>query len=314
MRPTRAVSLAATLLALATLAGRSSAQETPALELTHDGVKRPYLLHVPSGFDKELPLVFCLHGGGGTAEGMPRLTRGRFDALADKEGFLVCYPDGIEKSWNDGRATKEGRHTSHADDVGFIASLIDAIARDHKVDRRRVYATGMSNGGFMSYRLGVDLAEAITAVAPVCANLSEELEPRARAARPLPLLAVNGTKDPLVPFEGGDVHVGPIKRGRCLSTARSIEIWCARNHAAPEAEVTRLADRDASDETHVRREVHKPLEGGAPVELLVVEGGGHTWPGGQPYLTERIVGKTSHQADACDLIWEFFKRHSLPAK
>ncbi|HEX9976401.1 MAG TPA: PHB depolymerase family esterase, partial [Dehalococcoidales bacterium] len=148
---------------------------TPAQNYTgsiqSSGLERTFLVHVPptSSTTRPMPLLIALHGGGGTGQGMVTLTQGSLNSLADKEGFIVVYPDGIENQWNDGR---EGDFTmvnrEEIDDVGFISTLIDHLSQKHKIDNQRIYATGISNGAMMSYRLACELSNKIAAVAPVC--------------------------------------------------------------------------------------------------------------------------------------------------
>ena len=121
------------------------------------------------------PLIFVLHGGGGSASSMELLTRGAFNRIADREGAIVVYPEGVDRHWNDGRDLPETAARENIDDVGFILALIEEVARQYSLDRGRIFSTGISNGGFMSMRLACDAAETFAAVAPVTAVLSEKL-------------------------------------------------------------------------------------------------------------------------------------------
>src|SRR5262245_14096167 len=135
---------------------------------------RLYKAKVPS--KTPMPLIFVLHGGGGSGSQMEELTRAQFNRLADKRNLLIVYPDGIGRSWNDGRSDLRVQAVQdNVDDVAFLKSLADKIAEQNSVDRRRIYSTGISNGGLMSYRLACDAADFVAAVAPVAANLSVEL-------------------------------------------------------------------------------------------------------------------------------------------
>ena len=138
-----------------------------------DGITRSYHLHVPPALGPApAPLVLVFHGGGGTGPGTERLTR--FTALADREGFLVAFPEGIEKNWNDGREFTSSRaHRDHVDDVAFVTALVDAIGRAHAVDPRRVYATGISNGGIFSHYLAAHLSARLAAIAPVVGGIAD---------------------------------------------------------------------------------------------------------------------------------------------
>lgn len=276
--------------------------------LTHAGLERVYYLYVPPDLDPDrpAPLLLALHGGGGTAEGMEKLTESGFHALADRDGFVVAYPQGIDRHWNDGRPTEDRAHQENLDDVGFIAALIDHLAATYPIDPARVYATGISNGGMMSFRLACELSDRVTAVAPVTANLSEALAETCDPARPVPLLILNGTEDPLVRWEGGDIKILRTSRGRVLSVAETVAFWREHNECPAEPEVTHLPDTDPDDGTRVRRERYAPCAAGSVVELVTVEGGGHTWPGGYAYLPGWLIGRTSRDIDANAVIWDFF--------
>jgi polyhydroxybutyrate depolymerase len=291
--------------------------------IVHGGLKRTYLLHIPKSFDKERPwpLVFVLHGGGGDGSKVAKLTG--FSAKADSAGFVVCYPDAVNHHWNDGRQVRRFKsQRDDVDDIGFIAILIDRLAKDLNIDRQRVHATGISNGGMMSYRLGCELADRIAAIAPVAAAMPEPLSqavgtvpgspaeipgdsPR-RPARPVPVLAINGTRDPLVPYEGGGVGLYH-KRGEVLSVAKTIEFWVAADSCGPKPETTEIPDVDPHDGIKVVRERYSGGRESSEVILYRVEGGGHTWPSGARRVAR--FGKTARDIDATEVIWEFFARH-----
>ncbi len=281
--------------------------------IIHDGLRRSYIVHVGVSCDRKMaaPLAIVLHGGGGTGEGMVKLTG--FNAVADKEGFIVVYPDGIDRHWNDGRGVGWYRaHTEDIDDVGFISTLIDELSRKLSVDTKRVYATGISNGGMMSYRLGCELSEKITAIAAVTASLAVNKVKEWSPSRPMPVLIIAGTADPLVPWEGGDIRLGGRTYGTVVSVPDTVKFWVEKNGCVARPVVRRLPDSEPNDGTSVRRETYSGCRSGAEVVLYAVEGGGHTWPGGLQYLPERVIGKTSKEFDASEVIWQFLKTHSLP--
>lgn len=279
--------------------------------LPHDGRSRSYLVYLPAAAESPpvggLPVVLAFHGGGGNARGMSKLTG--LSAVAEASGFIVVYPEGVEKNWNDGRpGIAEG-----IDDVGYVAALLDDLAASFPVDAARVYATGISNGGMMSYRLAIELSDRIAAVAPVAAQLSVNLRDltaaEASPAKPVPILMILGEQDPLVPFGGGKVGGKLFDRGQVLSAEQTIQFWVARNRAAAAPEDKRLAEVDPRDGTAVRTLTHLAGPGGGEVTALIVEGGGHTWPGGLQYLGERLIGRTSREFSASQTIWDFFARH-----
>ncbi len=231
---------------------------------------------------------------------------GGLNPLAEREGFIVAYPDGVDKQWNDGREIFGAANT---DDVGFLSALIDHIAEHYTIDPGRVYATGISNGGLMSFRLACDLSEKVTAVAPVTAALSEDLVPNCSPSHPVSVLLINGTEDPLVPWEGGQIKVWRQERGAVISTADTVQFWVAQNHCPGPPNVSWEPDTDLKDGTRVRREAYDGCRDGTKVVLYAVEGGGHTWPGGKQYLPKGLIGRTSRDIDANELIWHFFEEN-----
>ena len=295
------------------LAAGSSAQsrrEKRALRDTSDQVrtiqvadmKRSYILHLPAHLDprKPAPLVLVFHGGGGHAWNMPRFTG--FDQLSDQAGFIVAYPESVNGHWND------GRNLSPADDVAFIRELIAELQRSHPVDPKHVYAAGISNGGFFSNRLACELAGKIAAIASVAATMPEPLAPACKPSQPVSVMYMHGTKDPLVPIDGGPVAG---THGTCISLADAAQFWRRADHTSDSPAEEDLPVRE-DDGTGVHRQVWKGGRQGTEVVVYTVKNGGHTWPGGMQYLPPLIVGKVTHQMDATPVIWEFFSRHRLP--
>lgn len=284
--------------------------------LEHGGRRRTYYIYLPRSLEKAkpVPLLFVLHGGGGAAEGMEYgLTRRGFDWLAERDGFIAVYPQGVERQWNDGRSLPLSRAVdmSRVDDVGFFAAMADALSGEFSIDRARIYATGISNGGLMSLRLAGERADLFAAIAAVTASLSRSLLAHYAPSRPVSVLIMNGTEDPLVPYGGGTI-VGPlgrVERGEVVSTADTVVWWVRRNHCAAEPRVTMLPDAAADDGTRVQRALYRGGDHGSEVALYTVIGGGHTWPGGPQYLPPRLVGRVCRDIDANEVIWDFFKRH-----
>jgi polyhydroxybutyrate depolymerase len=289
--------------AKSTQAGAGANESRGTLEF--GGLTRTYLVHLPLSYDarKRWPLVLALHGGGGAGPGTQRLTH--LGEIADRRGFIVVYPDGIRRGWADGRSTTAAER-SGVDDVGFISALLDKLAGEYSIDSARVYATGISNGGFMAQRLACELSGRVAAVASVAATVGEGLAARCKPSRRVPVMMIHGTEDPLVPWAGGEVKVGA--RGRILSVNATVRKWASLDGCASTPIVTESEKRSA-DGMHVRREVFPGCKDGAEVVLYAIEGGGHTWSGGLQYLPERIIGKTSREIDAGEVIWEFFSRH-----
>ncbi|MBE7440771.1 MAG: prolyl oligopeptidase family serine peptidase [Spirochaetales bacterium] len=281
------------------------------LEILHDGLPRRVLLHVPTHKTSTArPLVMVLHGGSGTPENMIRLTRNRFGELADRDGFVVAYPAGYERFWHDLRADGQGRaHVRGIDDVGFLRRLITLAVTKYQVDPRRVFITGISNGGFMSLRAACEMSDVVHGVAAVTAQMPVGSRESCRPVRPISVLFVNGTEDPLVPYDGGSVRVFGFDRGRILSTDESLAFWKEQADCQGAPVQRLLADFDPADQTRVE-EISQSCRAGVRLTLLRIIGGGHTWPGGIPYLSERRVGRVSKDIDAAAVIWEWFQ--SLP--
>jgi len=272
-----------------------------------DGITRSYHLHVPSAVGPTpAPLVLVFHGGGGTGPGTERLTR--FTALADREGFLVAFPEGVEKNWNDGREFTSSRaHRDHVDDVAFVAVLIDAIGRAHAVDPRRVYATGISNGGIFSHYLAAHLSARIAAIAPVVGGIADPPDAWLRPEQPVSVLMLQGTRDPLVPYHGGAVAFG---RGKIIDTEEAARRWAALNGGREP--VREPLPADGKDRCGGLRTIYPGGRDGSEVTLVRLDGGGHTWPGGAQYLPELLIGRVCRDFDATVLIWDFFKTHPKP--
>jgi polyhydroxybutyrate depolymerase len=266
-----------------------------------DGVPRHYRLHVPQGLDAPAPLLIVLHGGGGSMRQMERFTG--FTPIAEREGFIVVYPQGLEYRWNDGR---DFEGSTESEDVAFIDGLIEHLLASQPIDPDRIYATGISNGGFMSFRLACQLSERIAGIAAVTASLSEDIAPDCAPQRPLKFLLINGTADPLLPYEGGTVTLPPdnAPRGEVRSAVDSVAFWAAHNHCAPEPLFAALPDSNQHDDSQVEIRTYAACE--AATVLYTVVNGGHTWPGGEQYLPVAVIGGTNRDFDASETIWAFF--------
>lgn len=262
---------------------------------------RTYLLHVPPHPASPLALVVNLHGGGGTAAGQERITG--YDRVADEHGFLVVYPQGIDKNWADGRGVDEPDRR-HVDDVAFLSALIDQLVRTHGVDPNHVYATGLSNGAFMSQRLACDLAPRIAAVAPVAGTLGMDVP--CTPSAPVSVFEVHGLADPLVPYTGG-VMIGRGGRSTIVAAPAMVARWRALDRCTDSPTVRTLPDD--GDGTRVVESSTTRCADGAAVVFVTVRGGGHTWPGGEQYLPVRLIGRTTTQLSASEASWAFFAAH-----
>jgi polyhydroxybutyrate depolymerase len=264
------------------------------------GMDRTYTLHVPPG--DPVGLVLSLHGGGGSGSGQRDLTD--FDAVADANNLLVVYPDGYDKSWADGRgASPADRH--HVDDVGFLVGLVSKLQSDYGIARGHVFATGMSNGGFMSNRLACDRADIFAAIAPVAGTLGAGVA--CNPSRPVSVLQAHGPADPLVPFNGGDVR-GRGGVSHSISANGIVNKWRGANGCQGDPSVQVLPN--VGDGTVVHRFDSVACAASSEVVFYQIDNGGHTWPGGKQYLPQAIIGRTSRALDASEVIAQFFLAHA----
>jgi polyhydroxybutyrate depolymerase len=268
-----------------------------------DGKKRSYLLHIPKNYDpkKPAPVVLALHGAMMNGPLMAQFCG--LSEKADKEGFMVVYPNGTGSGpflfWNAGGRLGQ-LAAGMPDDVAFISKLLDDLGTVVKVDSKRVYACGMSNGAMMCYRLAAELSDRIAAIAPVAGTIAiEESKPK----RPVSVIHFHGTKDKLVPF------ARPSGRPRSLlkDADESVQTW-VKLDGCDEKPKTDTLSKDGND-MKVTRQTYGGGKDGDEVVLIVIEGGGHTWPGMTPMVD--FIGKSTMSISANDLIWEFFQKHTL---
>jgi polyhydroxybutyrate depolymerase len=273
--------------------------------LSHAGFERSYFLLEPDKSLDPVPLVLSLHGGGGNGE-QTCTQAGGIQELAEREGFLVACPEGIENNWNDGRADNSNRaHEEDIDDVGFLLALIEMLSNTYNVDPDRIFVTGASNGGMMSLRMACEASELIAAAGAVIASLPADL--RCEPEHPIPILLMNGTEDPLVPFEGGQVHFFRREFGEVISTPDTVAFWVAANGCSATPRTEQLPDLDPRDGTRIQVDTYSGCEAGVSVVLYTVEGGGHTLPGGTQYVLRFVIGRVSQDLHAGEAIWEFFE-------
>lgn len=253
--------------------------------------KRAYLVHVPKNYDpkRPSPVVVALHGA--MMNGPMMVWFSGLSKTSDKAGFIVVYPSGTGSDpflfWNAG-GFKGKMAEGKADDVAFINKMLDDLGMVAKVDQKRVYACGMSNGGIMCYRLAAELSVRIAAIAPVAGCIAiEESKPK----RPVPVIHFHGSKDSIVPFEEDSIHTW-VKLNGCNETPK-----------------TDTLSKDG-DQMKVIRKIYGGGKEGSEVVLVLIEEGGHTWPGQQPPVG--FMGKSAKNISANDLMWEFFQKHRLP--
>jgi len=256
-----------------------------------EGVERNYLTYVPATLPQgdPAPVVLVLHGFTQTAQGI--MNYSGFNAIADAGRFIVVYPNGVNLAWN------VGFSSSGANDVGFLNALIDTLNLKYPINLDRVYACGMSNGGFMSYRLACELSGRIAAIASVTGSMTTQTFNDCHPERPVPVMEIHGTSDLIVNYNGAT----GIK-----SIPDVIEYWVGQN-ACPEFPETTLLPDVINEGSRVERNIYRPCDQYSEVILLKVIDGGHTWPGS----TNSGIGNTNRDINASHEIWEFFNRFSL---
>lgn len=300
-------------LLLAAFAFATFAQAEPLRKtLETGGHERVYLVDLPAGYEAgktPLPLVLVFHGGTLGSAVQAERSYG-FRDLAEKKNFIAVFPDGIDHHWNDGR---EGGLASvrSIDDIAFIAALLDRLAADYRIDPKRIYAAGISNGAMFSYALATKLNPRFAAIGTVAGALPEPLAATFALKQPVPVIAFNGTADKIVPTAGGTV-LGEVG-GRVLSVADTVALFVKADGCAATGVSETLPVRVPDDGTVVHREIHAAGRAGSEVVLYTIDGGGHTWPNAPVNkLYTAIAGPTTQTVDATTLIWEFFSKHPKP--
>ncbi len=293
---------------------RADSMEAPALPgveqtgtLQHGGHSRSWLAYIPAAKVQDPALVLVLHGSQGDGEQMRAASRYGFDLLAERYGFVVVYPDGYQRHWNDCRGSADyAANTENIDDVGFLRALVQRMAQEQGVDPARVFATGLSNGGQMAYRLGLEAPDLVAGIAAMAASLPVEsnldCEPSGEAVA---ALVMNGTADPVNPYEGGLVEIfGDASRGAVRSSVDTARYWAGLAGYSGDGEHHAWPVQQADDHTSVES-VDWSAPAQVPVSLVTIKGGGHSVPN-PVFNLSRILGPTSHQLDGPEVIWAFF--------
>jgi polyhydroxybutyrate depolymerase len=295
------------VLALAALAagcrGVYARSTSRTISLDVGGRTRTCLLHVPPSYveGRPMPLVLLLHGGGGNGAQAERAYG--MDPIADREGFLVAYPNGTSRmgnllTWNAANCCAYA-YENDVDDVGFVGALLDEIERTVSVDPRRIYATGMSNGAMMTYKLGCRLSDRLAAIAPVAGSLDDE---SCAPSSPLSVIAFHGTADEHVPYYGG-YGAASLYPHEDRPVSYAVSLWVARDACATTPVTVTSASGDVVTDTYGGG------AGGAEVVLTTIRGGGHAWPG----AAGSVVGDVpTQEISASELMWAFFARHAKP--
>ena len=267
-------------------------QSTEIQSIVSDQLTRSFRVHFPSSTSNTAgrPLVINMHGY--TSDAVQQEFYSRMSDVSNKEGFIVVYPDGISNAWNVGWG-----FGSTANDVQFISDLIDYMVKTYHIDQTKVYACGMSNGGFMSYYLACHLGEKIAAIASVTGSMVPGSFDQCASGVTMPVLEIHGNNDQVVPFGGLDPIALPIED--------VVQFWVQKNGCNSSPSVYDIPNTNVSDNTTSKKFTYNMCDENVEVQFILVDNGAHTWPGG---LID--IDITSKDFSASEEIWNFFKGYS----
>lgn len=276
-------------------------QELISGSLMHNGLERTYRIYVPAAYlssTTDVPLVINFHGRTSTSN--EQIVYGDFRPIADRENFLIVHPQGTLDDtgttyWN------AQFSPSGVDDIGFTSALITELSADYNIDQNRIYSTGMSNGGFMSYTLACELSDKIAAIASVTGSMTrDQINRTCNPQNITPIMEIHGTEDNVVPYEGTNLGLAGIEE--------VLNFWREKNNCS-ETEVLEVPDSNTTDDSTVEHELNTTCSENTSIELFKVIGGGHTWPG-----SAIDFGVTNYDINASEEIWRFFSQYNLDGK
>lgn len=266
--------------------------------IQHNGLTREYDLYVPTVYDgsEAVPILFNLHGY--TSNKEEQTVYGDFRTIADTANFIIVHPNGTfdlsnERWWNAFGVV------SGPDDTDFIISLVNAVNQDYNIDLNRVYSTGMSNGGFMSFELACEASSVFTAVASVTGSMPLNKPSNCNASFPVPAMQIHGTNDAVVPYNGS---------AQFESIENVVSFWVSQTNSNQTPIEINIPDTDPNDGSTVVHYTYEDGDFGSSVEHYMVDGGGHTWPGSA--ITLPSSGSTNQDFNASKEIWRFFSQFS----
>jgi polyhydroxybutyrate depolymerase len=297
--PLPLATIGAALALVATAVAAEPMGEATSYQGMVGGRERTFIEYVPKTLKPDAPLLFVLHPSGGDGAGMRQYSNFEFDELADKHGFLVVYPDGFDNTWNDCRSGSPfSSKQLKIDDASFIKTLLDHEVTAHALDRKRVFAAGWSNGAQLAYRLALEHPEDFAGVAAISASVpvKENLD-CGQVDKPIPVMIVNGTADPINPFRGGMVNLGGAKLGNVLSSEDTAKYWAKLFGITAPPQIAMLPHKGGRTSVESRTWV----KDGTPMVILYsVQEGGHSMP---------LAGE---DLDSPAAIWDFFAK--LPGR
>jgi polyhydroxybutyrate depolymerase len=263
------------------------------------GEKRRYIIYLPASYheqkSKTFPVVFNFHGGGMTMT--EHMFYSRMNEAAEKHQFIVVYPQGIKQDWNVGF---DMSYMYGQDDVGFIKALLTSITVEHRINQNKVYATGLSRGGFFCHRLAAEMPEAFAAIASVGAPLPDSVVYFHHKKELISVMVVHGSSDEIVRYSG--------KEGAYKSVQATYEYWKKHNNLTLAKELKSNIIDLPNDSTSVK--IIQVGSKGVGVNLVSIKDGGHTWPGSHPFNIGFSLGRTCKDIDVNDIIWKFFSTHA----
>jgi len=273
--------------------------------MVHGGLTRMYRVHVPSSYDaaKPAPVVFAFHGGGGNMDYQASDENYGQISKSEREGFIAVFPNGYSKfqsgkfaTWNAGTCCAAARD-ANVDDVGFVRAIVDNLGHQLNIDRGRIFATGMSNGGMMAYRLACEMADTFKAIAPVA---GPDGTTSCNPSRPISILHIHAKNDDHAQFGGG---AGPKSQEKSMvtnfrSVPETVSRWVSRNGCSP-------TPKRVFEKPGVYCDAYSSCRGGVEVRLCVTDSGGHSWPGA---AKTRGDEPTSKAISANDTMWDFWNR------
>jgi polyhydroxybutyrate depolymerase len=273
--------------------------------MRYGGLDRKYIYYIPTGYkaNTKKPLVFFLHGWGASAQIAVNVVGPQYNARADRDNAIAIYPEASSKHWNDMLGGTYVQ-TDLVDDVGYISGLIDIFIKDFKGDPTRVYISGSSNGGMMTYRLSCNIPDKIAAVAPFVSAISPNVAQQFTKAPPIPIVITSGTADPTIKWEGGPVIV--THTPELLSAEANVQYWKTRNGVSNTAEVTNLPDLDPNDKSTV---IKYRYPGKYDVVLYKVVGGMHQHPTIRVGTKSLATGQNGDY-NSFETVWDFMTAYT----
>lgn len=274
-----------------------------------DGVERSWVQYVPEAVKESgeaVPVVILLHGRTGTGEGTVSATE--MNPVAEENGFIVLYPDGLKTQWNYVYGIEPYPDEGDPDDTVFLKVMVNKVAESYPIDRDRIYVGGISNGGYMTQRLACLESDYFAGFASVVGTMFWGLRPLCEDGRPVNMLMMNGTADTINPWIGVKGHYEGQEIDYLEAVDKTAIFWAVHNHCELEFEEKSIEKGDEANPTQVFI-VDFPCEKG-DVVLYIIDGGGHTWPG-VDWHNKDFLGETNFDIHAAEVIWEFFDQHRL---